>query len=59
MDSTSILVEQLILDVVPENVPVLFDFPAGHEVDNRALIFGRNVRLIDGNEEYSLVFKEI
>ena len=52
-------IEQLILDVVPKNIPVLFDFPAGHELDNRTLIFGRNVRLIVGNEEYSLVFKEI
>nr|WP_036825117.1 LD-carboxypeptidase [Polaribacter sp. Hel1_85] len=38
-------IEQLILDVVPENIPVLFDFPAGHEADNRALIFGRNIEL--------------
>lgn len=52
-------IEQLILEVVPENVPVLFDFPAGHELDNRALIFGRNVQLIVGNDKYSLVFKEI
>ena len=52
-------IEQLILDVVPENVSVLFDFPAGHELDNRALVFGRNVQLIVGNDQYSLVFKEI
>jgi muramoyltetrapeptide carboxypeptidase len=52
-------IEQLILDVVPENVSVLFDFPAGHELDNRALIFGRNIQLIVGNDKYSLVFKEI
>ncbi len=38
-------IEQLILDVIPQDVPVLFDFPAGHEADNRALIFGRNVTL--------------
>ena len=52
-------IERLILDVVPENVSVLFDFPAGHELDNRALVFGRNVQLIVGNDQYSLVFKEI
>lgn len=38
-------IEQLILDAIPQEIPVIFDFPAGHEADNRALIFGRNVRL--------------
>lgn len=38
-------IEQLILDVIPQDIPVVFDFPAGHEADNRALIFGRNVTL--------------
>ncbi len=38
-------IEQLILDVIPQDIPVLFGFPAGHEADNRALIFGRNVTL--------------
>ena len=36
-------IEQLILDVIPNNTPVLFNFPAGHEPDNRALIMGRVV----------------
>ena len=52
-------IEQLILDVVPAEVPVLFDFSAGHEADNRALIFGRNVDVIIGDEKYSVNFKEI
>lgn len=39
-------IEQLILDVVPENIPIVFNFPAGHEPDNRALIMGRNVKLM-------------
>ena len=51
-------IEQLILDVIPENIPVLFDFPAGHEADNRALIFGRNVALEVHMENYSLVFED-
>ena len=51
-------IEQLILDVIPENIPVLFDFPAGHEADNRALIFGRNVALEVDMENYSLVFED-
>lgn len=38
-------IEQLILDVIPKNTPVLFNFPAGHELDNRALIMGRNITL--------------
>ncbi|QNM87116.1 LD-carboxypeptidase [Polaribacter pectinis] len=51
-------IEQLILDVVPENVPVLFDFPAGHEADNRALIFGRIIQLAVGSEQYSVRFTD-
>lgn len=39
-------IEQLILDAIPEDIPVLFDFPAGHEADNRAMIFGRTIELI-------------
>ena len=49
-------IEQLILDVLPENVPVLFNFPAGHEADNRALIFGRNAHLEVNKENYSVAF---
>lgn len=52
-------IEQLILDVVPAEIPVLFNFPAGHEADNRALIFGRNVEVKISNAVYSLNFKEI
>lgn len=42
-------IEQLILEVVPKDIPVLFDFPAGHEPDNRALIFGRQIELSVGS----------
>ncbi|MGJ8744285.1 S66 peptidase family protein [Polaribacter sp.] len=38
-------IEQLILDAIPENIPVLFNFPAGHEADNRAIIFGRDAQI--------------
>lgn len=50
-------IEQLILDVVPKNIPIVFDFPAGHEPDNRALIFGRKVELKVSKENTSVVFK--
>ncbi|WP_339659348.1 LD-carboxypeptidase [uncultured Polaribacter sp.] len=51
-------IEQLILDVLPKETPVLFNFPAGHESDNRALIFGRKVQLVigSGEENSSLKF---
>ncbi|NQX85318.1 MAG: LD-carboxypeptidase [Flavobacteriaceae bacterium] len=39
-------IEQLILDVLEEcDFPVLFEFPAGHEKDNRALILGRTITM--------------
>ena len=50
-------IEQLILDAIPENIPVFFDFPAGHEPDNRALIFGRTVEVISTENEVQLRFK--
>ncbi|ARV16908.1 LD-carboxypeptidase [Polaribacter sp. SA4-12] len=50
-------IEQLILEVVPKNIPVLFDFPAGHKADNRALIFGRKVKLSVGSIQSSVIFK--
>lgn len=52
-------VEQLILDVVAEyDFPVLFNFPAGHEDDNRAMILGRTVRLRVGSEQSTVVFED-
>ena len=51
-------IEQLILDVVSEyDFPVLFDFPAGHEIDNRALILGREISLKVEKESSKIVFK--
>lgn len=49
-------IEQLILDVVPKNIPIVFNFPAGHEPDNRALIFGRTVHLHIGAKKTNLFF---
>ncbi len=50
-------IEQLILDVVPKDIPVLFNFPAGHEPDNRALILGRNILLDITKESAKVTFK--
>ena len=39
-------VEQLILDALSEyDFPIAFNMPAGHEDDNRAMIFGRMIEL--------------
>ncbi|MEE4000182.1 LD-carboxypeptidase [Tenacibaculum sp. FZY0031] len=48
-------IEQLILEVVPEDIPVLFNFPAGHEPDNRALIMGSEVKLLIRKNKQCLV----
>lgn len=51
-------IEQLILDIFSDyGIPILFDFPAGHEDDNRALIMGRTVQLTVGGEESTVVFE--
>ena len=47
---------QIILNVVKEyNYPVIFDFPAGHVRDNRALIFGKEIN-IDVNAATSKIW---
>ncbi|KAB1158866.1 LD-carboxypeptidase [Tenacibaculum aiptasiae] len=49
-------IEQLILDVIPKDIPVMFNFPAGHEPDNRALIMGRTVKLNIDKSSSSVAF---
>ena len=51
-------IEQLILDAIPNDIPVIFDFPAGHEADNRALIFGRKIKLEIDMEDCLVTFTE-
>ena len=52
-------VEQLILDALPKDIPILFDFPAGHEPDNRAMIFGRKIKLTvnKGDQLSTIIFE--
>jgi len=49
--------KEIILDIVSEyDFPIVFDFPAGHLEDNRALILGRKVRLEVGENDTILSF---
>lgn len=52
-------VEQLILDALSEyDFPIVFNVPAGHEKDNRALIFGRKVNLKITKEQSIIKFED-
>ncbi len=49
--------EEIIAEHVEDyNFPVVFGFPAGHIIDNRALIFGGMISLKANSEESALVF---
>lgn len=50
-------VEQLIVDALSDyNFPIAFNMPAGHEKDNRAMIFGRTVQLKVDKNQSTIVF---
>ncbi len=52
-------VEQLILDALAAyDFPIAFGMPAGHEKENRAMIFGKIVELVVGKDKSSLRFLE-
>ncbi|MFC0603275.1 S66 peptidase family protein [Winogradskyella pulchriflava] len=52
-------VEQLILDALEDyDFPIAFNMPAGHEMDNRALVLGRTVDLKVEKGKTSLVFEK-
>lgn len=49
--------EEIVLDIVGHyNYPVLFNFPAGHICDNRAIYMGRKARVIQKGLEASLAW---
>ena len=51
-------VEQLIVDALSEyDFPIAFNMHAGHEKDNRAMIFGRTVELTVSKEQSTVVFE--
>jgi len=49
--------EEIIWDAVKEyNFPVVFNFPAGHQQDNKALFLGSDIELIAGTSQFSIRF---
>ena len=49
---------QIIDDVTKNyNIPVIYNFPAGHLVDNRALIFGKQVSIEANDLESKVIFE--
>ena len=56
--------EEIILEAVAEyDYPVCFGFPTGHFDDNRALILGREVKLVvseeKGGTDFHLIYSSI
>lgn len=50
-------IEELILEVIPQkNIPVIFDFPAGHDPENRALYLGKNIEMNVNSKTSELIF---
>ena len=50
-------VEEIILDACKAyNFPIIFDFPAGHIVDNRTVLLGRNARISTDGKTAQVVF---
>ncbi len=49
---------EIIEDTIKEfNIPVIYNFPAGHIRDNRALIFGRQVSMEVNAKQSKVVFE--
>ena len=51
--------KELILEIVSDyNIPVLFDFPAGHGKENFPLILGREIELVVEKEDSNIIFSD-
>ena len=49
---------QIISEITKEhNIPIAFEFPAGHQKDNRTLILGKKVDFEVNDKEVKLIFK--
>jgi muramoyltetrapeptide carboxypeptidase len=49
---------QIITEIAKEyDIPIVFEFPAGHQVDNRALLLGKQVDLEVNENEVLLHFR--
>ena len=49
---------EIIQDITQKyNIPIVYNFPAGHIPDNRALVFGRQVTLEVNEKETKLIFE--
>ena len=52
-------IEQLILDALADyNFPIAFNMPAGHEKDNRAMLFGRTIDMTVEKDKTVVVFEK-
>ena len=50
---------ELILEIVSDyNIPVAFDFPAGHGDENFPMIFGREIEFSVKKEGSSIIFSD-
>lgn len=50
--------QQIILDLTNEyDFPIIFDFPAGHVPDNRALIFGKSISMNVHQNQVEIFYK--
>lgn len=50
-------IEELIIEVLKDyHFPIAFNMPAGHEKDNRALYFGKNVEFVVKKEQSTIKF---